>query len=179
MRAKGARLVGLVLLWVCLWEDVSLGNLLAGSVLAAGILAVFSSRDHPRIGKLRPAGAIKFFFVFMGKLLIASAVVAWEAVTPSSRINEGIVAVPIRGFSEALTTLVANAISLTPGTLTIEVFHNPTILFVHVLHLSDVETVRREVDQLELLAARAFGSDEAIAIASGSYRVPRQLKGRD
>jgi multicomponent Na+:H+ antiporter subunit E len=57
---------------------------------------------------------------------------------------------------------VADAVSLTPGTLTLEVQREPLILYVHVLHLRSVEDVRRDVRRLELDAVRAFGSAEAL-----------------
>ena len=59
--------------------------------------------------------------------------------------------------------MVANAISLTPGTLTIEVATDPNVLYVHVLHLHDIDAVRRDVTRLERSVLRAFGTDEAVA----------------
>jgi hypothetical protein len=59
--------------------------------------------------------------------------------------------------------MVANSISLTPGTLTIDVGEDAKVLYVHVLHLRGVEQVRRDVHRLELLAIKAFGSDEAVS----------------
>ncbi len=96
----------------------------------------------------------------------ASAIVAWEVVTPQSRINEGIVAVPIRGVTRGLTAVVANAITLTPGTITLEVHEHPTVLYVHVLHLHSLEAVRAEVRHLEELAIAAFGPPTSDATVS-------------
>jgi multicomponent Na+:H+ antiporter subunit E len=106
---------------------------------------------------------VRFLAYFLAKLVEASVVVAVEVATPRNRIRTGIVAVPLRGASDALVTLVADAVTLTPGTLTLEVGRQPPTLYVHVLHLRDVEAVRREIRHLEVLAVRAFGSPAALA----------------
>jgi len=172
MRAPGRRLprrtlmvAWLVVAWVALWERLSPANVIAGVLVASLLVLVFPMGAPGIAGGFRPLAALRFAGYFGWKLLEASAIVSWEVITPRNRINQGIVAVPIRGASDTLTTLVANAISLTPGTLTIEVRQQPTVLYVHVLHLRDIDAVRREVQHLEVLAIRAFGSDAAIAAA--------------
>jgi multicomponent Na+:H+ antiporter subunit E len=160
----------LVVVWVLLWGEASTTNVLAGLVLASLLVVVFPIRPSGIPGAFRPLAAARFGLYFFWKLVQASAEVSWEVVRPRSQINEGIVAVPIRGVSNTLTTLVANAISLRPGTLTLEVRRRPTVLYVHVLHLDDVEAVRREVQRLELLAVSAFGSAEALAAAEATLR---------
>ncbi len=160
----------LVVVWVALWEDLSPGNLLTGAALGSLLVTVFPLGARGVPGDFRLLPTARFAVYFLWKLIEASAVVSWEVVTPRNRINEGVVAVPIRGVSDSLTTLVANAISLTPGTLTLEVRQNPTVLYVHVLHLYDIEAVRREVQRLERLAIRAFGSVAAVAAAESTLR---------
>jgi multicomponent Na+:H+ antiporter subunit E len=66
--------------------------------------------------------------------------------------------------TDGLATVVGNAITLTPGTLTVDVRRDdpdrPPVLYVHVLHFSDVDSLRRDVVRLERLAVRAFGTKE-------------------
>lgn len=162
MKVFAGRAAWLIAVWLALWGEVTAGNLLAGTAVACAVLLLFPPRKADRRGRLRPLAALRFFGFFAWRLLQSSLVVAWEIVTPRNRINEGVVAVPIRHFSEALTTVLANSISLTPGTLTIEVVPEPTVLYVHVLHLRNVEEVRQDVQKLELLVVKAFGSEEAI-----------------
>lgn len=150
--------------WLALWGDVSVANLLSG-LLVGGALVVLLPRGGPqRGGPIRPLHALVFLAYFHYKLFEASFVVAWEVITPRNEdINLAIVAIPVTGASPAVTTIVANAVSLTPGTLTLEVREDPTTLYVHVLHLRTVEEVRRDVLRLEVLALRAFGSEQALA----------------
>jgi multicomponent Na+:H+ antiporter subunit E len=158
-----AAIVALTLVWLALWEEASLANMVTGVLLATVVLGLFRDAPAEAPGTIRPVAALHFVAYFVWKLVEASAVVAWEVLTPKNKINEGIVAVPIHGASHALTTAVANAISLVPGTLTIEVDEDPAVLYVHVLHLRDIEAVRHEVQHLEALAVRAFGSAAAVA----------------
>jgi multicomponent Na+:H+ antiporter subunit E len=152
----------LVVAWVALWGDATAANVASGVGVALTLLALFPLRRSTRPGRFRPLEALRFFGYFLSKLIEANAVVAWEVVTPRNRINEGIVAVPVSGASDVLVSVVASAISLTPGTLTIEIHTDPHVLFVHVLHLHDIDTVRRDVTRLERYVLRAFGSDEAV-----------------
>ena len=156
-------LVWLVVVWVALWEQVSPANVASGLVVALVVLTLFPLGTRQRSGRVVPVAAVRFLVYFAWKLVEASAIVAWEVVTPRNRINEGIVAIPIRGVSDVVITVVANAISLTPGTLTLEARRSPAVLYVHVLHLRDVEAVRRETLHLEALAIRAFGPPEVAA----------------
>ncbi len=160
----------LLVVWLFLWEDVSFANVLAGLALGSSLVVLFPMRPRGIPGAFRPVAAARFVVFFAWKLVEASMIVVWEVVTPQNRINEGIVAVPIRGVSETLTTLLANAISLTPGTLTLEVRHQPPVLYVHVLHLHDIDAVRRDVQYMEVLAIRAFGSSAAVAAAEAALQ---------
>ncbi|MBA3955231.1 MAG: Na+/H+ antiporter subunit E [Acidimicrobiia bacterium] len=162
---KARLLVGawLVVVWVALWGDVSAANVVSGVVVSAVLLTFFPLGLATRPGRFRPLWVLRLLGYFSWKLVEANAVVAWEVVTPRNRINEGIVAVPVTGASDVLVSVVANAISLTPGTLTIEVATDPNVLYVHVLHLHDIDAVRRDVTRLERSVLRAFGTDEAVA----------------
>lgn len=153
----------LTFVWVALWGDLTLANVVGGALVATVLLVVFPDVG-PRPGAtFRPIAALRFFVYFSYKLVEANAVVAWEVLTPNNEgVHEGIVAVPVTGASDAVITLVANAISLTPGTLTLEVQHDPPMLFVHVLHLRSIAKTRAEVHRLEGLALAAFGDAAAL-----------------
>ena len=151
--------VWLALVWVFLWGDPSPGTALAGAAIAAVLMLSVRGTRATTHGTIRPLYAVRFLAYFLYKLVEASAVVAWEVATPRNRINEGIVAVDIDDeLSDALVTVIANAITLTPGTLTIDVRRDPNVLYVHVLHLRSVEQTRREVLELQRYVVCAFGT---------------------
>ena len=70
---------------------------------------------------------------------------------------------PLPGCSDELLTLISNLLALSPGTMPLELRQDPIVLYVHVLHLTDVEDFRREILHLADLTVQAFGSDRAVA----------------
>lgn len=152
----------LVALWVGLWGELSVGNAVAG-LLVALVIQVASPLPPDPSGPthVRPVAALRFVATFAWQLLLSNLQIAREVVRRDQRRTSGVVAVPMRGLSERLVTLVANAYTLTPGSITIEVRPDPATVYVHLLRLDDAETARRQLLHLEYLAVRAFGTDEA------------------
>lgn len=155
----------LLVVWVALWGDVTVANVLSGLLVAGGIVAVFPvGRRRPGTARLRIVPAFQLVAYFLWKLVEANVIVAWEVITPSNvNVREAIVAAPISdAASDTVVAIIANAISLTPGTLTVEVRRHPTVLYVHVLHLRSIEQTRIEVLQLERYVMRALGTPDAV-----------------
>lgn len=155
----------LTALWMVLWRDPSVVNLASGLALAVVVSGFVSDPDDPgSTYRVRPLALARFVVFFTWKLLEANVVVAREVVTPRNVIHTGIIAVPMTGYGDFLVTTVANAVSLTPGTLTIEVRRDPEpVLFVHVLHLHDIDNARADV---VAIAERARAAFPLVAMAS-------------
>lgn len=93
--------------------------------------------------------AIGFAAFFLWELALANAVVAWEVATPRHYMRPGIIRVPIRSRTDLEITMLANFISLTPGTLSLEVDEDRTALFIHALHMASPDHLRFRVRRLE------------------------------
>lgn len=159
-------LVWLLVLWLLLWDDLSVANVLSG--LAIGVAVLTLARlppvrrlDDESVAVVHPIRTIGFVLYVLYKLVEANLLLAWEILTPTNKINTGVIAVPLRTESQTAMTVIANMITLTPGTMTIEVLGTPPVVYVHVLHLDDIERVRGELLRLEELSVRAFGSRAA------------------
>lgn len=170
--SRGRVLIGvwLTLLWVLLWGDLSLANVVSGAVVAAAIVLVFpphDSNDDPFV--VRPVAAASFLAWFLRALVVTNVAVAREVLMPAGRsdIRTAIVGVQLQTASGRLATIIANAITLTPGTLTVEARNRPATLYVHVLSFADVESTRAEVADLERRVVRAFGTAEEVARICG------------
>lgn len=155
-RRRIATVVWSVVVWCALWSDLSVANVLWGAL--AGVVLMQLVPLHARGVTLRvsPIGVVRYVAYALWALVKSSAVVAWEVVTPVNHINQGIVAVPLRVESIAVATLVANTVSLTPGTLTLEIRRDPLTIYVHIMHLRTIEAVREDIAVLEEYAMRAF-----------------------
>lgn len=166
-------LLWLTALWVALWGDLTPGNVVGGLAVAIGVVAVARPTGVTGLERsyFRPFAALHYAVYFLIQLVKSNLVVAWEIVTPHTKIKRAIIAVPMHTTSAALVTLVANSITLTPGTVTIDVTEaygpdghiDACTLFIHVLHFDDVESIRRDVLRLERLAVKAFGSPDDVA----------------
>ncbi|NLV55985.1 MAG: hypothetical protein GXY13_10280 [Acidimicrobiales bacterium] len=144
--------------WLLLQGDVTVANAVGG--LIAGTVIVLAVPMAPRSDRHRVhPWALVRFVAFVGWSLVASSVrVAATALRPTDvRLRSGIVAVDLPGATPLVTTMVANAITVTPGTMTIEAGPVPggARLHVHVLGLGDVERFRAEVDDLRARATAA------------------------
>ena len=145
----------LVGVWLLLWRDFSPGVWLGGAAVA-GIVET-ARRVFLRPGRIDPGGLAVFLIRYLGMVVVSNLRVAWEVITPSNeQIREAIVAVPLRTKSVSAALLVANAITYTPGSLTIELTDDPLVLYVHVLHFTSVAEVQADVARLEALAMRAL-----------------------
>lgn len=157
----------LTTLWVVLWRDLSLANVVSGVVVALVVLTLFRvptltvSARLPHRHTVRPVALVRFLAWFLSEVVAANLVVAREIITPGDTIRAGIVAVPLRGHSDLVTTVVAGVVTLTPGTLTAEVRGTPPVLYVHVMHLDDPEALRREVLAVEEKVIRVIGAHAA------------------
>lgn len=153
----------LLVVWLLLWGSVTVANVVSGLGVVILVLWILPNARFPiRRPTLRIVPTLRFLGRVTYDLFRANALVTREIVARQSSINTGIVAVPLPYCSAGLLTLVANVLSLAPGTIAIEVTRDPAVVFVHVLHLGDVEKVRRETLHLAALAVRGFGSAAAV-----------------
>jgi multicomponent Na+:H+ antiporter subunit E len=137
----------LALAWVAVTGEVSLGNLLEGAVLSALLLVLVRFRAGRGFRLSKVPKAIGLLAYFLKELLLANAAVARSVLSPASSLSPGIVAVPLDLTSSAGITTLANLITLTPGTLSIDVSEDRRTLYVHALHVGDPEAFRREVKE--------------------------------
>ncbi len=151
----------LTAIWTLLWGSLSLASVGAGLLVALVLVLVFPpapAEDGPVV--VRPVACLALFWWFVGALIVTNLRVAREVLVPRarSRIRTAIVAVPLRAGSGLVTTVIANVITLTPGTLTVEVRGRPAVLYVHVLTLDSEEVTRADVAAIERRVVAAIGS---------------------
>ena len=150
------RLLWLLGVWLVLWSDLSIANIVSGLLVAGVVILTFEGWRAGTVA-IRPIRAARFAGHFLYKLVESSVIVAQAVVAPRGRIHTSIVAVPLRGGSDAMLTLVADVVNLTPGTLVLEVGHDPPMLYLHALDGRDAAHLRRSVHRIEALAINAFG----------------------
>jgi len=131
--------------WAAIIGSFSETALLTGFVV--GFAALYLTR--PLYGETayfsRLFGVTYFLLYFLYALLMSSVKVAQDVLRPRLRSRPGIVAVPMDARSDAEIMLLANIISLTPGTLSLDVSPDRDTLYVHAMFADDPDAVRAEI----------------------------------
>ena len=78
-------------------------------------------------------------------MLIANLRVAYEVLTPRYQMRAAIIAIPLDAESDLEITVLANLITLTPGTLSLDVSPDRKTLYIHAMHVRDVEKFRNDI----------------------------------
>jgi multicomponent Na+:H+ antiporter subunit E len=80
---------------------------------------------------LRIYYSANLFVYFLYELVVSSLQVAWDVLTPEMKARPTLVVVPLDAKTDLELMLTANIISLTPGTLSIDLSRDRTELLVH------------------------------------------------
>lgn len=137
----------LVFAWVAVTGEVTVANLLEGAVLAGLLVLLLRVPVRRRVRLERAPKALGLLAYFLKEIVLSNAAVARILLSPVSSLSPGIVAVPLDLKSDAGITVLANLVTLTPGTLSLDVSSDRTTLYVHALHVEDPEAFRREVKE--------------------------------
>ncbi|MEF8776880.1 MAG: Na+/H+ antiporter subunit E [Haloarculaceae archaeon] len=130
--------------------------------LAVGIPLAFLFRRFynasfhvPRaVGAIPPA--VVYLVLFLRELLTANIDVAYRVLHPSLPIRPDVVELPLRVESDLAITTIANSITLTPGTLTMDYDEERNALYVHAISTRDRESVVAPIRRWEDYALRIF-----------------------
>jgi multicomponent Na+:H+ antiporter subunit E len=91
--------------------------------------------------------AIAFVMFFLKELLVANLKVAYDILTPSFHMEPTLVALPLSVKTDLEITLLAGIITLTPGSLTLDVSSDRKFLYMHVLYLkpNNIEQLKQHI----------------------------------
>lgn len=137
----------LAFVWAAAGGEISLGSVVVG--FGVGYAVLFVCRrvfvDDSYFARLpRVAG----FGLFVAREIVwASLRISFDVLTPRHRSRPGVVAIPLDAETDAEITLLANVVSLTPGTLTLDVSDDRKTLYVHAMFIDDAEALRREIKE--------------------------------
>jgi multicomponent Na+:H+ antiporter subunit E len=165
-------MVWLVLVWILLWGTWSWANLLSGLAVALGVMLLLPLPPVVGGGRVRPLPLVRFVGHFLAELVVSGAQVAWRAVGPTGVRTGAIVRVQLRADSDLLLTVLAETISLVPGSLVLDLDREQRLMSVHLLHADDLDDVARQkaaVLATEDRIVRAFGTPEDIAALDAAH----------
>ncbi|MDR6299569.1 Na+/H+ antiporter subunit E [Mesonia maritima] len=127
----------LTFIWVAITGDFQFSNYVFGFILSFIILFVIT-RGDAKYFKIIPK-LVAFIFFFLFELIKANLQVAFDVVTKKFYMTPGIIKVPLEAETNLEISLLANLITLTPGTLSLDVSEDRKVLYVHAMYISDKE----------------------------------------
>lgn len=140
----------LALVWAAMTGAMTLANLTAGFVLGFITLYLLKPMLGPQPYYSKFPRTLAFLAYFLKEMIKSSLRVAWDVITPTHYNRPGIIAIPLRAQTDLEITLLANLISLTPGTLSLDVSPDRKILYIHAMFAENPEAIRRDIrDGLE------------------------------
>ncbi len=135
----------LAIAWVALTGNYEAGNFVIGFVLAYLVLQLTQhSKAATRYVTNLRLGLI-FTLFFLKEMVVSSLRVAFKVLSPNMNLHPAVVAIPLDVKSDATITLLGNLITLTPGTLTLDVSTDRTTMYVHTMDVGDVESFRKSI----------------------------------
>lgn len=147
----------LAIVWVAVTGSASFINLVFGFVLAAIALAIVRSSYGGVLYLGRARRILALLVLFICELAKSVWAVAVAVMSPRIDVKPGIFAFPLTVDRDFEITLLANLITLTPGTLSVDVSDDRKMLYVHALDCSDPEAIRRGIaDGFEHRIMEAF-----------------------
>ncbi|MCX7610565.1 MAG: Na+/H+ antiporter subunit E [Ignavibacterium sp.] len=137
----------LAISWMLLSGELTAETFIEGIII--GFLILWVSRNALGGSKYfnKIPITLKFLFYFIKELIKANLIVAYDIITPKDYMKPGIVAIPLDAKTDLEITLFANLITLTPGTLSLDVSDDKKTLYVHGLYVNDTESFRRELKE--------------------------------
>lgn len=135
----------LALAWIALTGAFTPTNLLFGFVLGYGLLAMTQRLMAPSPYFTMVPKTIAFMLFFGAALIQANLRVALSVLSPRLDLRPAVVAIPLDIRSDPAITLLANLITLTPGTLYLDVSNDRRVMYVHTIHVDDLQQFRQEI----------------------------------
>ncbi len=135
----------LALVWAAMIGKMTFGNLFVGFALGYVILLfqqemIGESSYYKKVNQF-----ISFLVYFLKEMIVASIRVAHDTITWKSYARPGIIGLPLDAKTDFEITLLSITISLTPGTLSLDISDDRKTLYVHAMFVDDADALRNEI----------------------------------
>jgi multicomponent Na+:H+ antiporter subunit E len=135
----------LALAWIALTGDWSAPAALFSLALGWLLLRFARPLGGEGFRRVRLGRVPGFLLFFLKEVVVANLKVAAAVLAPAGRVRPAIVAVPLALDRDAEIALLANLITLTPGTLSLHVSPDRRVLYVHAISVTSPDELRREI----------------------------------
>ncbi len=137
----------LALLWALLSGDISQYSLMTGFVLGYLVLGMMATQATEKSYFKKVRQTLAFLLEFLKELAVSTYRVVYDILTPTHHMKPGVIAFPLEAKSDAEISMLANVITLTPGTLSLDVSEDRKTLYIHAMYIDDPDALRREIKE--------------------------------
>ena len=168
VRPRVLEIVWLTLVWVLLWGTFTPLSIVGGVVVAVAVIGAFRfppAEAHLPVRPLRLVGLVGYLVYDM---VVSGAEVSWQVLRYGAAARGAVFEVPLLSSSDRVVTVVANALSLSPGAMALQIDHAHGLWFVYALgprDLAGVERSRRRTMDMQRRVLAALGTTEELATA--------------
>jgi multicomponent K+:H+ antiporter subunit E len=145
-------------LWVALAGSYEPGTVVMATIVGLAVPQLTSPfwPDPPRLR--RPVAGLLLFIRVMGDIILANIEVARQVLGPIGKLKPAFIEVPLAVEDTLVATMLGSIVSLTPGTVSIEIDTERRVLLVHALHVEDREaTIQNIKSRYEAPLKEIFG----------------------
>jgi multicomponent Na+:H+ antiporter subunit E len=139
----------LALAWIALTGQFDPFNFIVGFFLTYIMLRLLQRPGDSITYFQRAALLVRFVFFYLWELFLSNLRVAATVLSPRMQITPAVVAIPLEAESDLSISLLANLITLTPGSLTLDISADRRVLYVHTMHADDLDQFRLGIKDLE------------------------------
>ncbi|GAA0927993.1 Na+/H+ antiporter subunit E [Pseudonocardia zijingensis] len=163
MIARLPTVLWLTAVWVLLWGTFSPASIVGGVLVAVLVIVLFRLPAPTDPLRVRPLALCGLFLYLVWDLVASGVEVSWQVLRYGPRARGAIMAVPLISTSDRVVTVMATALTLSPGSMALQIDYDHDVWYVYSLGPRDaagVERARRRVVDMQRRVLAALGSPD-------------------
>jgi multicomponent Na+:H+ antiporter subunit E len=135
----------LALIWCMMHNSIHPVTFIVGYLLAWASTSMFKVLTRYKPYRMNVWEGIKLFFVFIKEMILANIQIAYIIISPSMNIRPGLIEYPLDIRNDGAIVLLANMISLTPGTLSVDISPDRKFIYVHAMVMETPDQLKQQI----------------------------------
>ena len=135
-------------LWLILSANLQTSNILIGLAISSAIAFLYIKMfQHQKFEMINPFWLLIYIITLFKNLILSNLQITKRVLSKDMKLNPAIVSVKTELKSDWKKLLLANSITLTPGTLTLDIQED--ILYIHTIECKDIELKQKITAEFE------------------------------
>jgi multicomponent Na+:H+ antiporter subunit E len=137
----------LALIWCMMHNSLYPVTFIIGYLLAWASTSMFRVLTKYNPFRLNIWEGIKLLLVFIKEMIVANIQIAYIIISPAMNIHPGLIEYPLDIRNDGAIVLLANMISLTPGTLSVDISPDRKYIYVHAMVMETPDKLKAQIKQ--------------------------------